>query len=180
LARFDLPAPGPSLRRLAIDLNELAPAFALSTAARFYLDLEIGDVHALPPVDTPETRSLAETIVNDPERYARVPETPFVDTPEEKTAFAETVEDPRLRERLLAAIRSRAPQVRFERELSRNEAALRRWDAAVQHRLLERTVAWLAELGIAPAPPARPAGKKGAADKHKAPASKRAGKRRKT
>ncbi len=156
LSQFDIPPPDPALRPLPIDLNELVPAFELVPPGPLFLDAERGDVLIVPPGDAPESRVLRETLEGKPERYLRVPEATGERQYAAMLAFTEGLPEGRLRTRLQAAFTHPKGYDRWYQALERDESAAERWNTETDLRVVTDALAWLAEHGITPVPPAEP------------------------
>ncbi len=156
LSQFDLPPPDPTLRPLPIDLNLLVPAFELVPPGSLFLDTERGDLLIVLPGDAPESRVLRETLEGSPERYLRVPEATGERQYAAMLAFTETLPEGRLRTRLQAALAHPKGYDRWYQALERDAAAAERWNSETDLRVVSDTLAWLAEHGITPTPPAEP------------------------
>ena len=143
----------PGLKRLPIDLGELAAFFDEPRRApvRGFFDRLSGALESMPR--QAEVEGVFDDIVTAPERWVEIQPLPAADRLELRRRFVdEEMNDPVLRLRLFEALDQRErPFSRFDALLREHgDAVVDRWLAFRSARLAVLARTWLAALGIEP------------------------------
>lgn len=136
------------MRPLIIDLHRLEYALDSQDAAEYYLDLEMGKIHAVFPGQP--TPGVDEKYDVQPDRYLHIELLGLAQSMAMREAFLFTLHDPNAHAVLAQALAGRRPLRTFDFKLEDFPEAREAWLAYQSTQLREYAMTWLHEQGLEP------------------------------